>query len=235
MGDEDKDKGGAGGAGGGDKGGQAREPVPYSRFSEVVQERNDLRDQLATVRGDAKKHEERAATADTLATQLETAKKTHASELDALRSDLALAERGIRSNEDRQLVRFYHGQAPEKDRPAIGDWFDGLQKDASKAPRGLGLLLEDLKKGGVGAAGAGTGKGGDEGKKKDEGGGGKGLPGSKDRDDTGRGSGSEVTGEELRQIRKKAQETGDWSEYERVRPTVLPRARPLPKKEAGAS
>lgn len=226
---EDDKTGGA--AGGTDK--EQREPVPYNRFSEVVKERNDLRDKNAVLERDVKTHQERAATADTLASQLNDAKANHAKELAGLRADLTLAERGVKSNEDRQAVRFYHSQLPEKDRPELGTWLDELQKDTSKAPRGLGLLLQDLGKGAGDAGGAGKdAKGAGGGKETPEG---KRLPGSKGRDDTGRGGTGEVSTDEIRAAREKGQKTGDWSDYEAIRATVLPGARPLPKKDAGAS
>lgn len=171
--------------------------VPYSRFAEVVAEKekllSDLRSQSRTV----KELEERAATAGTLAKQLEEEKAARQRDAAKFNAELALTENGIADSEGREVALMLHQRLPEKDRPPIADWLKGIKEKPEGAPRPLQPYL---------AAPAAQ---------PPAGGGGKAPPpkpaaGGKQPDAPPAAS-SPVSPEAIRTAREQAMKTGDWA------------------------
>jgi hypothetical protein len=206
----DEDETGGGGDGGGAK------TVPYDRFQKVVQERNEWKSKASTFERDAQANAERAATSDTLAKQLEDLKGEFKSARSAWDLERGMMGAGLTDQEGRDVAQMHYGRLAEKDRPTMTDWLEGLRKDPTKAPRSLQPFLGDGK---ADTATAGAGK--SEEPAKGSGGGGKatGLPRSTGREpasSTGANTGDPMSAGQLRQIREKAQQSGDWTEWRRA-------------------
>lgn len=185
--------------------------VPYSRFAEVVKEKNDAVERAKTA-------EERATTADTLAgqvreltTKLETSSKSWATEK-------AILAAGINDDAGIFVTRSLYETIPEKDRPSVADWLGTLKKDPSKAPRPLQPYLQAEVA--AGAAGATTGAAAET--KKEPEPQGKGMPRTTGTEKpAGEVTGETISAEKIRQAREHGQKTGDWTEYEKLRPQIV--------------
>jgi hypothetical protein len=132
------------GGGGGDAGGaggnapaqqQQQAPVarreekviPYDRFVEVLEERNQFRD--------------KAAKYDELQTRYTELQGKYDAQETRFREDLALAKTGL-DEEGLEVARFLHGRLPEKDRPALADWLKSFDGDKNPAPTALRGYLD---------------------------------------------------------------------------------------------
>jgi len=103
-------------------------PVPYSRFSEVLRERNSL--------------QERAARADTLATALQEAQaKIQATEQQFTTFRTVASTLGQTDPEAVELVQWSYGRLPSENRPALETWLTGVKADPSAAPLAIKHLL----------------------------------------------------------------------------------------------
>jgi hypothetical protein len=138
-----------------------------------------------------REHEPRLSEIDGHASQLEALKAAHAEELVAAR--MGLDEEGL------EAARFYydraHRETADKDKPGFTDWLKGFGDD-NPAPRGLQPFLSGLDTGG----------------------------GTKRPPDTSRGkqpgppSADAVwTDDQVEALIKRCQESGDWTEYEKVK------------------
>jgi len=117
------------------------ETVPRQRFNELVTERDALKGQLTDQTRQLKSYEERAATADTLAKQLETEKAAHAATRKGFEMDLALSDAGIADQDGREVAKMLYSRLAEKDRPAISDWLGGFKAKPDSAPKALAVYL----------------------------------------------------------------------------------------------
>lgn len=183
--------------------------VPYARFQAVVSERNELRSKVSSLEQDLQSHSEKAATADTLAQQLEAEKSARAKERAAWDTERAMIDAGLHDQEGRDVAQLHYGRLGEKERPALGDWLKGLREDPTKAPRSLQPFLGAADQGG--GAGA-EGSGGAESAART----------SHRSTRTGadpegsRTTSAPLSAGKLREIRERAQRSGDWSEWKRV-------------------
>lgn len=169
--------------------------VPYARFQEVVAERDKLLGEQRTLARQMKELEERAATSTTLAKQLEEEKAARQRDAAKFTAELALSEHGIADPDGREVAMLLHSRLPEKDRPPIADWLKTFKEKPDAAPRPLRPYLSDP----AAPPAAGGGKAPPT----------KPAAGGKQPDAPPPAS-SPITPEAIRELREKAQRTGDW-------------------------
>lgn len=110
------------------------ETIPYDRFQGVVTEKNDLATKLAAAEKELSQWQQKGATADTLAKQLEAAKAETASLQQRYDLTRNLGAAGLADPEVQDLFAHKWQGLPEKDRPAIDQWVKGLTAEPAKAP-----------------------------------------------------------------------------------------------------
>lgn len=113
-------------------------PEGHRRFSEVVRERNQLREQSAELQAQL--------------SELTGKIKSYETTADQLRSDLALAEHGLVDTESRTVARALW-QAMGDDRPPLADVVSEWRADPDRAPAGVRAYF------GGGSAGVSAGQG----------------------------------------------------------------------------
>lgn len=102
--------------------------VPYSRFSEVIKERNA--------------YQEKAARADTLATALQEAQaKIQATEAQFTTFRTVASTIGHTDPEAVELVQWSYGRLPAEGRPELGTWLGAVKADPAQAPLAIKHLL----------------------------------------------------------------------------------------------
>lgn len=107
---------------------EAMPPVPYSRFAEVIKERNTL--------------QERAARADTLQTALAEAQaKITQTEAQFTTFRTVASTIGHTDPEAVELVQWSYGRLPQENRPELATWLTGVKADPSAAPLAIKHLL----------------------------------------------------------------------------------------------
>lgn len=102
--------------------------VPYSRFSEVIRERNAYQEKAAQAASLASALQEAQAKAASLETQFSTF-RTVASTI------------GHTDPEAIDLVSWSYGRLPTEGRPALGDWLGAVKADPAQAPLAIRHLL----------------------------------------------------------------------------------------------
>lgn len=191
------------------EGGKA--PIPYDRFQQVVAEKNALNERVGALEKEARTYQERAATADTLAKQIEQIKAEHSKAASAWDRQRALIGAGIVDDEGIELADYYYGKVPEKDRPAMGDWIKAMREAPDKAPKALRTWLD---------TGPNTEPDDIDPDIED-----KAPPKRETRpprtqrtaDPSGtQGARHTPTAEQVRAAREKAQKTGDWADFNRL-------------------
>jgi hypothetical protein len=80
--------------------------------------------------------------AETLQGEVKRLKAEHAGLSEQHRTDRALWAAGLTDPDEIELVRFAHGRLPEKDRPELVEWLEGVRKSPDKAPRILAPVAE---------------------------------------------------------------------------------------------
>jgi hypothetical protein len=121
--------------------------VPYSRFQELVSEKNALKAQLEAVGAEAKGHQERAATADTLAQQIKALKAEHEAQRQGWEQERTLFAAGITDPEGHAVARTLYQTLPEDKRPpSIKEWIGSLSAEGAAVPRGLAPYLPQAAK-----------------------------------------------------------------------------------------
>lgn len=106
-------------------------PVPYSRFSEIIKERNAL--------------QERAARADTLATALQEAQaKITQTEAQFTTFRTVASTLGQTDPEAIELVQYAYGRLPAEGRPELATWLGAVKADPGTAPLAIKHLLSPL-------------------------------------------------------------------------------------------
>ncbi len=182
--------------------GEDKRTVPYERFQEVVNDRNTLRDENGTLKGEIQTLTEKAATADTLGSELSTLRSTLQSKETAWAEERTL----LRTFDDEGLVaaRALHGQLAEEGRPSLPDWISGLKSDPTKAPKLLRSYFE---------AGTDTDTDTDVDKTKT-----KHDPDKDTKPDPK--PPKQLDASAVKAMREKARKTGDWSEYDKYRKSL---------------
>ena len=108
--------------------------VPYARFVKVNEKRAELEARVAELEAEAQRWQERAATADTLAQQLETARAAESASRAQFAEYQAAAALGVSDPELYDAARWSYGRLPEDGRPAFADALKGWKDDPSTAP-----------------------------------------------------------------------------------------------------
>jgi len=181
-------------AGGGGGGGGKPEAVPYERFQSVVSEKGALAQEVSTLKAELQKLSEKAATVDTLGSELNTWKQKHA-EAEGKFSTFVEFSSALGTN-DTDVISVFdakHRALPEKDRPARVEWVKSLKDKPDDAPALLKPWLAPPQAQQAPPRQA----------PKPVGGGGTGPAGAPKASDPA----------EVRAIREKAMRTGDWGPW----------------------
>lgn len=110
---------------------EAMPPVPYSRFHEVIKERNA--------------YQEKAARADTLATALQEAQaKVQATENQFTVFRTVAGTLGQTDPEAIELVQYAYGRLPQEGRPELATWLGAVKADPAQAPLAIKHLLSPV-------------------------------------------------------------------------------------------
>lgn len=192
-----------------EEGGQEPEKtIPYSRFQEVVEQKNALKQELAASRTELQALSEKSATVDTLAGQIESLKAAHKAEIAGMVERMELMGAGITDDEGQTVARALYQAIPEKERPkTIGDYlgqFRGEGDDVPAPPKALAAYLQPS----ANTAGPETPAPR------------QGLPRGP-RPGTHTPAAPNVTAEAMAAAREKAQRTGDWTEYQALRKQIV--------------
>jgi hypothetical protein len=180
------------------------DPVPYERFQEVVSAKNTLSTEVTTLKGEVQKLTERAATADTLASQMNEWKgKAEQAEGRFSRFKDIASTLGTTDPDAIEAVEWQYGKLPTEGKPALPDWLKSVKEKPDEAPAILRPFL---------AAPTET---------KPEG-----APDTKTPPDTRKpaprangggpnppGAPSAHSAAEIRKLREEAVRTNDWSKY----------------------
>lgn len=107
--------------------GEPAKTIPYSRFSEVLKERDSHASEVSALK---------ARLAEVESKYLDTSKR-YESERGEWGNTLALIENGFGDEEGRKVAQFHWSQLPATDRPPIGEWVAGLRQNPEAAPKSL--------------------------------------------------------------------------------------------------
>ena len=108
--------------------------VPYKRFQAINEKRAELEARLGELESEVQRWQERAATADTLAQQLEEARASEAASRAQFSEYQAAARLGVSDPELYEAARWAYSRLPEDDRPAFGEALEAWKSDPSAAP-----------------------------------------------------------------------------------------------------
>ena len=122
--------------------------VPWERFKQINDKVKTTEAEVERLNGELTTVTSKAATADTLAEQIEKLKGDHKGELGGLREELALVRAGVVEPDDAEAVRFHYGRVPAEGRPkTVVEYVEALRKGADGAeggvapPKGLSYLF----------------------------------------------------------------------------------------------
>jgi hypothetical protein len=119
--------------------------VPYDRFQQVVAERNQLQVTLEAQTTETDTWREKAATSDTLASQIEAQKVAHATEIESWQTKSAAYKHGVTDPDLVDLTLWQYGRvaAPEGEaKPEYADWLGALKADPTTLPTSLAGLRD---------------------------------------------------------------------------------------------
>lgn len=180
--------------------------VPYERFATVVSQKNEMASQLDALRQENQGLAEKAATVDTLSSQVnEWRGKAEQAETRYGRWQNIASKLGTTDQEAVEAAEWAYGRLPEADRPEMGAWLDTIKADSAKAPKVLRPWLTGDSAGGQGDAGGGAGGAG---------GGQQPPPKNPPRGNQPPGAPANVSAEQFRAAKEHAIRTGDWSRYQ---------------------
>lgn len=109
-------------------------PVAWHRFVKVNEAKAALEARVAELEAETQRWQEKAATADTLAQQVEQW-QTRAKEATRGLSEYQAAARiGVTDPELYEAARWAHSRLPEQDRPSFADALEAWKGDPSAAP-----------------------------------------------------------------------------------------------------
>lgn len=181
----------------------ADKTIPYTRFKAVVDSKNDLAAKVTDLEGQLQTLSEKAATVDTLATQVQEWKgKAEQAETRFSTFQTISGALGTTDAEGVEAAEWAYGRLPQEDRPELGDWLTGLKDDPTKAPKVLHPWLAQESSGNEGSGDT------EAPKSKPKGTGSSAQP---------PGAPSQVSADEFRRAREHGVKTGDWSKYKQLR------------------
>ena len=108
--------------------GGAEKSVPYDRFAQVVSERNSLNARIAEL--------EQGTSANEIA-RLKAALEEKEAGYGKQSREIELLRAGVTDQDTADLVDYYYGKLPAKDRPTVGDWLKSLKEKPDTVPVGL--------------------------------------------------------------------------------------------------
>jgi|AACY02.1.fsa_nt_gi hypothetical protein len=188
------------GAGGAEGGAPPEKTIPYSRFQEVVRQKQELAAKLDATGAEVQALSEKVATVGALTETIAKLKAEQQRTVAGYEERLALVSFGINDAEGQTVARALYNGLPDAERPkSIADYlgqFKGDSEDAPAPPRALAPYLQPAQ-----AA--------PQEKSTPFPGGPKGQP------TPPRAPG--VTADALRAAREKGQRSGDWSDYKALR------------------
>lgn len=194
---------------GGDEGEATERTVSYEKFKRVVQARDGLQSRVTELQEENQTLSEKAASVDSLMEDLRKSRADTETEKSRFQRYQKISSAiGSTDPDAIEAVEWQHSKLAGDDAPELGEWLKGLQEDPSKAPS----ILRPLFQGG-GAAGAGTENASGKKRPKDHPGTGGGNP---------QGGNSSYSREQLREIRREAVRTGDWSRWKDARKGLVP-------------
>ena len=197
---DNESEGGAGGAGGeagGAGGGGEPKTIPYERFETAVREKQELATEVSRLKTEAQQFAEKAATAGTLASELETweAKAAEAEGRFGRYKSIGSAL-GTSDPDAIEAVEWQFGKLPEEGRPELDAWLTGLKEKPDDAPAVLRPWLKPAdtttttttRRQAVGGGGPGAGAGG-----------------------------AAITEAKIREVREKCVATGNWEPWKALK------------------
>lgn len=177
----------------------AERTVPYARFQQVVEKYRAAEARLEELNGQLQGASERAATADTLATQLNDQAAAFAAERAVWSEDRALMGAGLTDPSALVVARALHSALPEADRPSLPEWVSGFAEAPDTVPPALQVYL--ASKPAERPAGLPSARGGV-------------------KPEASTASGQTMSAEQIRAIGEEAQRTGDWSKWREIRESL---------------
>lgn len=175
--------------------------VPQERYNATVAEKKELAARVATLEAEVQSVTERAATADTLAKQLEELRASTKAQAAAWEEKFSLQGAGLTDPEDVDVARTLYGRMPAEGKPkTIADAVTAWRADPTTAPRALAHVFGPATVPAAGAAGA-------AGKPVTPAPNATGAPGTRPA------AGEPVTGAALKALRESAQASGDWTAF----------------------
>lgn len=195
-----------------------------ARLREEATKRREALAQVADLESKLAEFEKKAATADTLAKRVGDLEAASAKAASEWAEERAVYQAGVTDPEAISVARHLHSQIPEKGRPAFAEWVGAHAKAPDTAPKALRGYFGDGKAGaGAGADAKGTPAG------KAPPAGAAGATGGKAGANTGTipdgagraASGAKYSGADVRAMREKAVQTGNWDEYRAHRDALL--------------
>lgn len=102
--------------------------VPLARLSEVVAERDKFKKELAALTAKAAEGDSHAQRASALEAELAKTKSNY-------EADFALIDVGLNESDAREYAKLLYGKLPEEKRPTVAEWAKGWKDDPSTAPK----------------------------------------------------------------------------------------------------
>lgn len=116
------------------KGAPVDQTVPFHRFQQVNDKRSAAEARIVELEAELQRLTERAATADTLAQQVQEWQTRAEQAQTGLTEYQAAARIGVTDPELYEAARWAHSRMPEADRPAFADALQAWKEDPSAAP-----------------------------------------------------------------------------------------------------
>lgn len=188
--------------------------VPSARLREESAKKREAMARVTELESLLSESEKKAATADTLAKQLEEHKLANKATKAEWETERAVWQVGLTDPEGIDIARHLHSRLPEDKRPPMAEWLKSLKDDPTKAPKALAAYLAGPEVAAPAAPAPAKAA----------------APASGARAATGAApaasGGASATApaystEQVREIRERATRTGDWSEYNAARPAIL--------------
>jgi len=183
--------------------------VPRARLAEEAAKRRAALTRVAELEAALAEAEGKAATVDTLAAQV--AKLTAEATTTAAdwETERAVWQVGLTDSEGIDIARHLHSRLPADNRPKMAEWLGGLKADPTKAPKALAPYLAPAPAAdppapeagkatttrATGAAPAATGG--------------------------AAAAAAKYTPEQIRGVRERATQTGDWTEWNAAKAAML--------------
>jgi|TARA_R110000765_G_scaffold405721_1_gene502376 hypothetical protein len=112
----------------------ASKTVPYARFQEINTRAKESASRVQELEAQLSDTQKQASAADSLFEQLQKTNETLEAERKGFQSEKAMMESGLVSQEARDLAQWSYSRLPEENRPALGEWLQGMTGDDAEVP-----------------------------------------------------------------------------------------------------